>query len=167
MTDYFVRELRAPNWMHALSCDDPDAMFSVRPDHQWTGAYTAWPAQAVTGLYRIGEVETAFEWLRGLAQTANQGPFGQAHFATPVLDGEAGGALKAPADLPFITDWACSSGGAWLNVFVEAIFGVEAHLDGRLDAHPRFGPFDPGARLVHLPHHGRLYTVDRSGLRRE
>ena len=39
MTAFFQRELQTPTWLHALSCDDDDAMFSVRPDHQWTGAY--------------------------------------------------------------------------------------------------------------------------------
>ena len=67
MVEFFRRELQTPTWMHALSCDDDDAMFSVRPDHQWTGAYPAWPPQAVTGLYRIGEIDLAFDWLKGLA----------------------------------------------------------------------------------------------------
>jgi len=44
----------------------PDASFSVRPDHQWTGAYPAWPPLTVTGLYKIGQGELAFEWLKGL-----------------------------------------------------------------------------------------------------
>ncbi|HVL32816.1 MAG TPA: hypothetical protein VM600_04465, partial [Actinomycetota bacterium] len=39
MVTFFERELHSPLWMHALSPADPDAVFSVRPDHQWTGAY--------------------------------------------------------------------------------------------------------------------------------
>ncbi len=165
MTAFFLREMHTPTWMHALSTDDPDAMFSVRPDHQWTGAYTAWPAQAVAGLYRMGKTDLAFDWLQGLARSANQGPFGQAHFTEPVVPGEDGGARKAPADLPYITDWACSSGGAWVNVILESVFGLEATMDAGLTATPRFGGFDPGARLTHIPYQGRLYTADRDGVR--
>lgn len=164
MADAFARELRTPTWMHALSTGDPDAMFSVRPDHQWTGAYTAWPAQTASGLWRIGKVELAAEWLRGLARTANQGPFGQAHFAESVIAAEDGGSRKAPPDLPFITDWACSSGGAWASVIVESIFGVRGGLD-RIEAEPAFGPLDPEARLRNLAWHGRLHDVDRTGIR--
>jgi hypothetical protein len=167
MVEYFVRELRSPTWMHALSCADPDAMFSVRTDHQWTGAYTAWPAQAVTGLFRIGEDRLAMDWMRGLARSANQGPFGQAHFAEPVLGAEAGGALKAPPVLPFITDWACSSGGAWTNVILESLFGIDATLTDGLHATPRVELFDPDARLVHVPYQGRSYTIDRAGVHPE
>ena len=94
MTEFFRSELQTPTWLHALSCDDDDAMFSVRPDHQWTGAYPAWPPQAVTGLYKIGQVDLAFDWLHGLARSANQGPFGQAHFAESVIAPDAGGAAR-------------------------------------------------------------------------
>jgi hypothetical protein len=43
MVSFFQRELQTPEWMRALSPYDADAAFSVRPDHQWNGAYPAWP----------------------------------------------------------------------------------------------------------------------------
>jgi hypothetical protein len=166
MVDFFARELQTPTWMHALSCNDDNAPFSIRPDHQWTGAYTAWPAQAVTGLYRVGEVDRAFAWLKGLSKSANQGPFGQAHIAESVLPPEAGGARKASPEFPWINDWACSSGGAWCNVIIESIFGVQASLKGGLSAKPQFGPFDRDARLRGLAFQGKLVDLDRTGIRR-
>ncbi|MBC8107288.1 MAG: hypothetical protein H7Z14_11910 [Anaerolineae bacterium] len=164
MVDFFRRELQTPAWMHALSCDDDDAMFSVRPDHQWTGAYPAWPPQAVTGLYRIGEVDLAFDWVKGLARSANQGPFGQAHFCETVVDPEDGGAIKAPPDFPYITDWTCSSNGAWTNIIIESIFGVKATLANGISAEPKFGKFDPNAVLKNLNYQGKNYTVTKRGI---
>ena len=88
---------------------DEDVLFSVRPDHQWTGAYPAWPPETARGLYRIGEVDLAFSWLRSLARSANQGPFGQAHFADNVVAPNEGGARKSPSEMPYINDWLSSS----------------------------------------------------------
>lgn len=164
MASFIVSELQTPTWMHALSCDDNDATFSVRPDHQWTGAYTAWPALAVQGLYNIGKDDWAFAWLKGLSRTAHQGPFGQAHFADAVIARDGGGARKTPPDLPYITDWACSSAGAWCDVIIESIFGVDASLAGGITARPRFGAFDADARLRGLAYQGKLYDVDRDGV---
>jgi hypothetical protein len=164
MVDFFRRELQTPTWMHALSCDDDDAMFSVRPDHQWTGAYPAWPPQAATGLYRIGEVDLAFDWVKGLARSANQGPFGQAHFCETVVDPEDGGAIKAPPDFPYITDWTCSSNGAWTNIIIESIFGVRATLANGISAVPQFGKFDANAVLKNLNYQGKNYTVTKRGI---
>jgi len=166
MTSFFKRELRTPTWMHALSTEDADAISGVRPDHQWTGAYTAWPAQALSALYRVGEAELAFEWMKGLAASANQGPFGQAHFAETVIDPDAGGARKSSPNLPFICDWACSAGGAWVNVIIESLFGVDATLSDGLTAAPQFADFDPKARLVGLRYQGADYEVTREGARR-
>jgi hypothetical protein len=167
MTDFFRRELQTPNWLHALSCDDDNAGFSVRPDHQWTGAYPAWPPMCATGLYRIGQSDLGFDWLKGLSKSANQGPFGQAHFAESVVSPEDGGSRKAPPDWPYITDWTCSSNGAWANVIIESIFGVRATLADGIDAAPQFGPFDPSATLENLPYQGHRYTATRKGLRRQ
>lgn len=164
MADFFKRELMTPTWAHALSPDDDDSMFSVRPDHQWNGAYPAWPPQAVTGLYKIGQVDLAFDWLKGLAKSANQGPYGQAHFCESVVAAEDGGAIKAPSDFPYINDWTCSSNGAWCNIIIESIFGVRAGLGG-IEARPQFGKFDPKATLRGLRWQGKLYDVDARGLR--
>jgi hypothetical protein len=162
MVAFFARELQTPLWMHALSPADPDASFSVRPDHQWTGAYPAWPPLGVLGLFRAGHNDTAVEWLRGLGRSGNQGPYGQAHFAEPAVAPDAGGAIKAPSDFPYITDWAVSSGGAWTQAIIEGLFGVEARLDG-IAATPRFAAGFDGA-LRGLVYRGTTYDVDATGL---
>jgi hypothetical protein len=164
MVGFLRGQLLTPNWMRALSPEDPDAITSVRPDHQWNGAYTAWPAAIAAGLFRIGEAELASGWLRGLARTSNQGLFGQAHFVDEFAPPESGGALKASSEWPYINDWACSSGGAWARLIIESVFGVTAGLDG-ITAVPQLDLLDPDARLVGLPYQGRLYTVDRGGIR--
>jgi hypothetical protein len=164
MVFFWQHELRTPTWMRALSDRDADACFSVRPDHQWTGAYPAWPPGAAAALYRFGEARLAAEWLRGLARSANQGPFGQSHFADGVVAEESGGALKAPAELPWINDWTCSSNGAWVSLVVESIFGVRLGLDGTVTASPQLEGLDENARLLGLVVQGRTYDVDLHGV---
>jgi hypothetical protein len=164
MVRFFETELRTSNWMRALSPEDPDAITSVRPDHQWNGAYTAWPAFVASGLFKIGRETLASEWLRGLARSANQGPFAQAHFVEAFAPADAGGARKASSEWPYINDWACSSGGAWAKVVIEGVFGVAAAVEG-ISATPRLDGLDPGARLTGLVYQGRRYDVDRHGVR--
>ncbi len=164
MTEFFIKELKTQAWMRALSPGDNNVMFSVRPDHQWNGAYPAWPAQAVTGLYKIGKADLAFNWLKGLAKSANQGPFGQAHFVEDVIDPESGGAKKASPEGPYICDWTVSSSGSWTNIIVESIFGVEATIYKGITAKPQFGEFDSKAELKNLNYQGKLYNVNKNGL---
>ena len=163
MVDFFVRELQTATWMRALSDRDVDAAFSVRPDHQWTGAYPAWPPNAAAALYRFGRADLASEWLHGLAKSANQGPFGQSHFADGVFAPESGGALKAPPEMPWINDWTCSSNGAWVALIVQAVFGVKIGLDGSVTAEPQLEGLDPEARLTGLRVQGRTWDIDRHG----
>jgi hypothetical protein len=165
MADFFRREFFAPTWMHAISPGDDDTMFSERPDHQWIGAYPAWPPQALLALYRAGEADLALEWMHGLARSANQGPFGQAHFVASIIEPDAGGARKAPIDPPYITDWAVSSGGSWVSAIIEGLFGVQASLKNGISARPQFGPLDPGAELHNLHYQGRLFHVSKAGVR--
>jgi hypothetical protein len=115
MVAFFRNELQTENWMHALSPWDPDASFSLRPDHQWNGAYPAWPADAGRALIALGARDVAVDWAEGLARTANQGPPGQAHFVEEAWPAVGGGARKAPPQLPYINDWACSSAGSWVE----------------------------------------------------
>jgi hypothetical protein len=167
MVDFFGRELMTRTWMRALSSSDEDAISDMRPDHQWTGAYTAWPAQALMGLFNAGEIDMAVDWMRRLALSANQGPFGQAHMVETAIEPDAGGARKAPPTYPWLCDWACSSSGAWLNTIIEGLFGVWAsHRDG-IQAWPRIAAVDPGARLRDLAYQGRLYTVTAQGVRKQ
>jgi len=164
MTEFFIQELQTPTWMHALSPGDDNVLFSVRPDHQWNGAYPAWPAQAVTGLYKIGKRDLAFKWLKGLAKSANQGPFGQAHFVETAFDLESGGARKSTPEGPYICDWSVSSHGSWTNIIIESIFGVEASLNNGISAKPDFGEFDQNAELKNLSFQGKLYHVNKKGI---
>lgn len=167
MVQFFESDLRSARWVHALSAGDPDAAFSVRPDHQWTGGFCSWPAEAALALLRHGYAATALEWLREMANSANQGPFGQAHFADDVVPPHAGGARKAPPEVPYIADWACSAGGAWVSMIIEGVLGVRAGLDGSLAASPALGALCPDVTLHGLMHRGRSYVVDRNGARPE
>jgi hypothetical protein len=156
MVDFFARELQTPSWMRALSPADADAAFSLRPDHQWNGAYTAWPADAAHALIRLGRPDAAAAWLPGLAASASQGPFSQGHFA----DG-----VKAPPHEPYILDWACSSSGAYADLVIQGFFGVDAPLGGGPPrATPRLADVDPDARLRGLAIAGRRYDVTAGGI---
>lgn len=164
MTDFFKRELQTKTWMIALSPGDDDCVFDIRADHQWTGAYTAWPPMTALGLYKIGQGAMAFDWYKSLARSANQGPYAQAHIADGIMPLEEGGSRKAPPELPHIIDWTCSSCGAWCNVVIDGIFGVRAGLKS-ITAKPEFHGLDPHSRLTNLRHQGKLYTVTKDGIR--
>src|SRR5260370_23602877 len=152
MVRFFREELQTPAWMRALSTRDLDVTFSIRPDHQWTGAYTAWPALALSALYVAGEGDVAFKWIRGLAETSRQGPIAQAHFAETAVAPEAGGgARKAPSDQPYINDWACGSACAYLEPILEYLLRVRAALFGKIQARPHFGLFAPRAPFPRFP----------------
>ena len=166
MVEFFKRELQSPTWMRALSAGDDNATFSVRPDHQWNGAYPAWPAQAVTALFKTGNSELALKWLKGLSKSANQGPLGQAHFVESAIDPDNGGARKAPPDMPYITDWTVSSSGSWTNIIIESIFGINATLNKGIKAVPQFGSFDAKAELKNISYQGNLYHADAKGLKK-
>lgn len=166
MVDFFVRELKTPTWMRALSTKDLDVTFSIRPDHQWTGAYCSWPALALSGLFVAGAVDLANDWMKGLAITSMQGPYAQAHFTESFIEPESnGGALKAPSDQPYINDWACVSGCNYLEPIVDSLFGVNAGLFGGITAKPQFGKFDPKAELRNLNYQGKRYTAGKDGVR--
>jgi hypothetical protein len=165
MVDFFRRELQTPTWMRALSTKDLDVTFSIRPDHQWTGAYSAWASLALSGLYVAGENKMAFEWMKGLAKTAMQGPIAQAHFVENFVAPEAnGGAIKAPSDQPYINDWACVAGCAYLEPIVDSLFGVEAGLFGKITAKSNFDAFDVNAELRNINYQGKTYTATKRGI---
>ena len=163
MVSFFQRELQRDNWMRALSPWDPDASYSVRPDHQWNGAYPAWPADAGRALIALGAPQVLLDWLDGLARTANQGPMGQAHFVEDAVPGISGGARKAPPQLPYIIDWSCSSSGAWFELIVEGIFGVRIGVDGTVTAGGCIADLDPTAALRGLRVGGGVVDVHADG----
>lgn len=164
MVSFFQRELQTPTWMRALSPYDADAAFSLRPDHQWNGAYPAWPADAGRALFALGRGDVLLDWLPGLARTANQGPCGQAHFVEEAQPAMAGGARKAPPQSPYLIDWSCSSSGAWVSLVLEGIFGIEVALDGTVTANPQVAALDPDARLTGLRVGTTTYNVTADGI---
>lgn len=159
MVRFFVEELRTPSWMRALSPWDENAGFSLRADHQWNGAYPAWPADAARAAIALGRPDVVLEWLPGLARSTNQGPPGQAHFVEEAIEPIEGGARKTPPQLPYIIDWSCSSAGAWCELVLAGIFGVEVALDGTVTAGGCIADLDPDARLEGLTVQGRTYDV--------
>ena len=166
MVQFFQRELQTPTWMRALSTRDLDVTFSIRPDHQWTGAYCSWPALALSGLFAAGETGIAFDWIKGLAKSSQQGPIAQAHFTETFIAPESnGGAIKAPSNPPYINDWACVSGCNYLEPIVDSIFGIDAGLFGNITAKPQFGAFDPNAELRNINYQGKQYTAGKNGVK--
>jgi hypothetical protein len=166
MVEFFQRELQTPTWMRALSTRDLDVTFSIRPDHQWTGAYCSWPALALSGLYAAGETGVATDWIKGLAKSSQQGPIAQAHFTETFSEPESnGGAKKAPSDPPYINDWACVSGCNYLEPVVDSIFGINAGLFGTITSRSQFGTFDANAQLRNINYQGKRFTADKSGVK--
>lgn len=166
MVEFFKRELQTPTWMRALSTRDLDVTFSIRPDHQWTGAYTAWAALALSGFFIAGEADAAFEWMKGLAKTTGQGPLAQAHFTENFYTPESNGAAaKSTSDQPYINDWACVSGCNYLEPIVDSIFGINAGLFGEITAKPNFGKFAARAELRNINYQGKIYTATKTGIK--
>lgn len=163
LVDFFVRELRTPAWMRALSAADPDAATSLRPDHQWNGAYTAWPSEAALALFRLGAADVVLEWLPGLARSTAEGPFAQGHFVEGLVPSSHDGAPKGPPQPPYLMDWACSSSGSFVGMVLEGVFGIDVRLDGSVTAHPSIAALDPDARLRGLVVAGTSYDVDARG----
>jgi len=164
MVSFFQRELQTPTWMRALSPYDADAAFSLRPDHQWNGAYPAWPADAGRALFALGRGDVVLDWLPGLARSANQGPCGQAHFVEEAVPAMAGGARKSPPQFPYLIDWSCSSSGSWVSLILEGVFGIEVALDGTVTANPQVSALDPDARLTGLRVGPATYTITATGV---
>ncbi len=120
MITFFQRELQTPGWVRALSPHDADAAVSgIRADHQYNGAFGAWPAQCVLALVRMGRKDLAREWMDGFARTARQGPFGQAHYDEGVYPSTHGGATKVTEELPQCCHWSNISGGLFYEAVLE------------------------------------------------
>lgn len=162
MVAFFRRELMTPTWLAALSPLDEDAGFSFRPDHQWNGSYPGWVALALAALAKAGRDDLIREWLPGLALSAGQGPYSQAHFVGNYAPAHAGGARKAPTEWPYINDWTVLCAGGFFDTVLLDFFGLEFGY-GKLLASPRNGVLPPGTVLHNVPHHGTLHRVDASG----
>src|SRR6266568_4874402 len=163
MSRFFWRELHSDYWMRALSPQDVDATWNIRPDHSWLGAYAAWPPMTAKGLYKTEGSARVALWLKGLAKAANQGPIGQAHFVEDFFPPEKGGAFKSPNDAPYINDWCCIAGGGFTDLVIDTLFGAELTLFGGIKVHSRLAHFDPKARLVNLRHQGKNHVISAKG----
>lgn len=118
MLRFFQNELQTSTWMRALSPHDADAATSgSRADHQFNGAFGAWPAQAALALIAFGRKDLAADWLKGIARTARQGPFAQAHYVESVWPETHGGATKVTEEVPQCIHWCNISGGLFWAVF--------------------------------------------------
>jgi hypothetical protein len=164
MVEFFVSELRTETWLRALAASDPDAAYSTRPDHQWNGAYTAWPSEVARALYKLGGAEVVADWLPGLARSASEGPFAQGHFVEGLVGASHAGAPKGPPQRPYLMDWACGSAGSFVGMVIEGVFGVEVSLAGEVTAAPQLAGIDPSARLHGLFVGGKRYDVSASGV---
>jgi hypothetical protein len=163
MSRFFWDELHSEYWMRALSPNDVDATWNIRPDHSWLGAYSAWPPATAKGLYKIDPSPRVPEWVKNLAKAGNQGPIGQAHFVETVFPLEDGAAYKCPNDAPYINDWCCIAGGGFTDLVIDTIFGANLTLFDGLKVQPRLKDFDADARLVNLRHQGKKYSISELG----
>jgi len=163
MSRFFWQELYSDYWMRALSPDDVDATWNIRPDHSWLGAYSAWPPATAKGLYKTDEPAKVAAWLKNLAKAGNQGPIGQAHFVETAFPLEHGGAYKCPTDAPYLNDWCCIAGGGFVDLVIDTIFGANLTLFDGLHARPHLSGFDANARLVNLRYQGKNFIVSGKG----
>jgi hypothetical protein len=167
MAHFFWSELYTPLWMHALSPGDADASWKpgasrgLRSDHTWIGAYIAWPPMTAKGLYKIDSSSRVAGWLRGVAQTANQGTYGQAHFVDTTFPIDAGGARKDPAG-----GWYEIAGGSFMSLVIDSIFGADVTLDRGIQVNSRLKDFDESARLVNLNYQGERYSITSEGAKK-
>lgn len=158
MVAFFERELMTPTWLAALSSLDEDAGFSLRPDHQWNGSYPGWAALALGALSKAGRGDLVNRWLPGLAATARQGPYSQAHFVENYAPLHAGGARKAPTEWPYINDWTVLCAGGFFDSILLDFFRIEFGFDS-LSANPRGEVLSGSTRLLNVWHHGRIHAV--------
>jgi len=164
MAGYFHEQLMSKKWMRALSAGDPDATWNIRPDHSCLGAYAAWPPMCAKGLYKCESPGAIAPWLTELAKAGRQGPIGQGHFTEDVVPPLAGGAHKASEDPPYIEDWCCISAGAFTDLVIDSIFGVDPTLYEGLHASPKLSDFDAAARLENLHYQGTEYAAGANGI---
>jgi hypothetical protein len=159
MARFFWQELYSPYWMRALSPNDGDATWNIRPDHSWLGAYSSWPPASAKALYKVEASTRVAAWVKNLAKAGNQGPIGQAHFVESVFPLESGAAYKCPTDPPYINDWCCIGGGAFLDLLIDTVFGADLTLFDGVRVQSRLADFDAKARLVGLRYQGRHYSI--------
>ena len=163
MSHFFWTELYTPAWMRSLSSNDVDATWNIRADHSSIGAYPAWPPMTAMGLYKTDASEGVSKWVKQLARSGNQGPFGQAHMIETIFPREEGGAYKSPDVHPYRNDWCCVAGGSFVDLVIRSIFGADLTLYDGIKLNSKVGDFDANARLMNLNYQGKNYTVSKQG----
>ena len=166
MSHFFWTELHSAAWMQSLSSSDVDATWNIRPDHSAIGAYPAWPPMTAKGLYKIDPSAEVANWVKQLARAGNQGPFGQAHFIETIFPREKGGAYKSPDDAPYFNDWSCLSGGCFVDLVINSIFGADLTLYDGIKLTSRVTDFDANARLTNLRYQGQIYAISHQAAQR-
>jgi hypothetical protein len=161
MNHFFWSELHSPLWMHALSPGDIDTTWNIRADHSWLGAYTAWPSMTAKRLYKAAPSRQLTAWVKNLAKATNQGPIGQAHIVETVFPPEHGGAFKCPIDRPYENDWCCVSGGSFMDLVIDTIFGADLSLYDGIRMNSQLAGFDAEAKLLNVRYQGKNYTISR------
>jgi hypothetical protein len=162
MSRFCWDQLCTAYWMQALSPDDVDATWNIRPDHSWLGAYAAWPPMTAKGLYKIAPSAKVAAWLRNVVRAVNQGPIGQAHFTETAFPLEHGAAYKCPTDAPYLNDWCCLSAGAFTDLTIDTIFGAQLTLFDGIKVRSRLADFDAKARLVNLRYQKKNYVLSEN-----
>jgi hypothetical protein len=149
MISVFEEKLQTDNWVRALGADGTDCLWSLRADHGWCGAYPAWPARAALGLVRQGCEKGLAAWMTGLARSASQGPWGQAHLTGFGYPDVGSGAAKAPPEPPYQNEWYCLGGAAFGDFVMEGVFGLGARDPAARESAERLRQsLDPDARLI-------------------
>ncbi|MEO6002001.1 MAG: hypothetical protein ABIZ04_17895 [Opitutus sp.] len=168
MLDFFWSELAGECWIYALSPRDPDAAWNRRADHTWCGSYPGWPAVCAEIALRFDPSDRTTQWVRSLARSANQGPFGQAHMMPGPFPDESGGAQKAPLVMPLLAEWAALSGARFTGTVIDAVFGTVFSGSGAVQQkNCRVHHFDPGAKLHHVWKGNSSFTVSAHGVQTE
>jgi hypothetical protein len=73
-----------------------------------------------------------------------------------------GGAFKCPNDPPYINEWCCIAGGAFADMVLDTLFGVNVSLDD-LSVESRLAQFDPKAELRGFRHQDKTYVISNKG----
>jgi hypothetical protein len=97
---------------------------------KFLGAFGSWPAEMLLGLLKIGRRDVAEDWLRGIARTARQGPFGQAYYDEGVWPSVFDGAAKVTEELPQCCHWCNISGAMFYEVLVKMAGGACVEENG-------------------------------------
>jgi hypothetical protein len=118
------------------------------------------------GLYKIDPSENVANWVKQLARAGNQGPFGQAHFIETIFPREKGGAYKSPDEAPYFNDWSCLSGGCFVDLVINSIFGADLTLYDGIKLTSRVTDFDANARLTNLRYQGQIYAISHQAAQR-